>query len=287
MALLYYWRGDNYRRDLDHGVGFHLNQASPVLHTIDIGDSLWAFTRAADGRYVLAAELVVSARTRNPAGYRYGPYRVWGDLGRSRYFSSAAQPDITPVIRGLSIRAGGQVLGHAFQGHSAVRRLAAEDHRFLAAYALGLPAEPRARLLPEEQLEATLISGNAHLVSRLLGTEESGIGEERRRYLAEGAVRRNRDLVLQLRDTYDGACQICGWCPRTRYGQDVCEGHHLRWLSRGGDDTLSNLALLCPNHHRAIHRCDAPFDFASMAFLFGCHAEPLASLRHELSEATP
>ena len=34
MNLLYFWRGDNYRRDLDHGVGFHLNQASPLLHQI-------------------------------------------------------------------------------------------------------------------------------------------------------------------------------------------------------------------------------------------------------------
>jgi hypothetical protein len=45
MHLLYYWRGNNYRRDLDHGVGFHLNQANRLLHQIDIGESLWAFTR--------------------------------------------------------------------------------------------------------------------------------------------------------------------------------------------------------------------------------------------------
>jgi hypothetical protein len=30
MPLLYYWRGDNYRRDLDMGAGYHLNQANPV-----------------------------------------------------------------------------------------------------------------------------------------------------------------------------------------------------------------------------------------------------------------
>ena len=87
VHLLYFWRGDNYRRDLDYGVGFHLNQANPLLHQIGIGESLWAFTRNTDGRYVLAAELVISAKTMNPRGYRYGPYRVWGDLTRSRYFS--------------------------------------------------------------------------------------------------------------------------------------------------------------------------------------------------------
>jgi 5-methylcytosine-specific restriction protein A len=50
MHLLYFWRGDNYHRDLDHGVGFHLNQGNPLLHEIDLGESLWAFTRNPDGR---------------------------------------------------------------------------------------------------------------------------------------------------------------------------------------------------------------------------------------------
>jgi hypothetical protein len=59
--------------------GFHLNQASPLLHQIGIGNSLWAFTRRSDHRYALAAELVISAKTMNPHGFRYGPYRVWGD----------------------------------------------------------------------------------------------------------------------------------------------------------------------------------------------------------------
>lgn len=65
MPLLYYWRGDNYRRDLDLGAGYHLNQGSPRLHDIELGDSLWAFTRLENGRYVLAAELVVRAKTFN------------------------------------------------------------------------------------------------------------------------------------------------------------------------------------------------------------------------------
>jgi hypothetical protein len=60
-------------------VGFHLNQANILLHQISIGDSILAFTRKLDGRYALAAELVVSAKTMNPRRFRYGPYRVWGD----------------------------------------------------------------------------------------------------------------------------------------------------------------------------------------------------------------
>ena len=83
VHLLYYWRGDNYRRNLDHGVGFHPNHANPLLREIGVGDSLWAFTRRSDGRDAMAAELVVLAKTMNPKGYRYGPHRVWGDLRQS------------------------------------------------------------------------------------------------------------------------------------------------------------------------------------------------------------
>jgi 5-methylcytosine-specific restriction enzyme A len=123
VHLVYYWRGDNYKRDLDHGVGFHLNQGNPLLHEIDVGESLWAFTRRADGRYAIAAELVVSAKTMNPKGFRYGPYRVWGDLGRSRYFNINDQPDISTLIRSLGVEANAAVLGRSLQGRAAVRPL--------------------------------------------------------------------------------------------------------------------------------------------------------------------
>jgi hypothetical protein len=283
MPLLYYWRGDNYRHDLDFGVGYHLNQKNPLLHAVDRGDSLWAFTRRIDGAYVVAAELVVSAKTLNPRGYRYGPFRLWGDLTRSRYLSVAGQPDITMLIRSLSIKAGGDVLGRAFQGNAAVRQLAEPDHRVLAAYTLGLPLEPRARLIPEERLEALLLAGDEQAVARLLRDEPSGLAENRRRYLSTDAPRRDREHVVKLREMYDGACQICRWAPRASYSADICEAHHVRWLSRGGIDELSNLVLLCPNHHRAVHRCDAPFDFGRVGFVFPQMVEALSEQRHTLA----
>ena len=282
MHLLYYWRGDNYRRDLDHGVGFHLNQGNPLLHQIQIGQSLWAFTRRTDGRYSLAAELVISAKTMNPKGYRYGPYRVWGDLRRSRYFSIDGQPDVSMLIRSLDIGAKAAVLGSSFQGRAAVRALGGAGHARLLASAERLPPEPRARLLPEERLEALLLSGDEDAVSRLLQDEPAGIAAERRRYLLTEVVKRDRDLVEQLREIYLGECQICGWAPRRNYGAELCEAHHIRWLSRGGSDDLGNLVLICPNHHRAIHRCDAPFDFARNAFVFGTMSEAVQKLEHAI-----
>jgi hypothetical protein len=284
MPLLYYWRGDNYKRDLDHGVGFHLNQASSVLHEIAIGEPLWAFTRTGRGRYVLAAELVASAKTRNPPSYRYGPYRLWGDLRRSRYFAVDEQPDITTLIKSLSIPAAGDVLGRAFQGFAAVRRISSDDSKTLARYATRLPLEPRARLLPEERLEALLLAGDEEAVASLLQAEPAGIADARKRYLLASSTQRDRRLVEDLRSVYSGECQICSWSPRRVYGAELCEGHHVHWLSRGGPDDVSNMVLLCPNHHRAVHRCDAPFDYEANGFVFpGGHIEALSHIAHKLA----
>ncbi len=67
--MLYYWRGDTYRHDLDRGAVYSLSQGTPVLHDISIGDSLWAFIQREDGAYVLAAELMAKAVTRSRPGH--------------------------------------------------------------------------------------------------------------------------------------------------------------------------------------------------------------------------
>ena len=282
MPLLYHWVGRNYRRDLDWGAGYHLNQSNPLLHQIDQGDSLWAFTRTPAGIYVLAAELVVRAKTRNPRKYRYGEYRLWGDLKQSRYFRTEGQPDISALIRRLSVKANSPVIGRSFQGHAAVRHLTPADHQVLTEYARHLHLEPRARLLPEEALEARLLLGNPDAVRGLIRDEHPGIAAERRRYLLEQAPRRNPHHVKELRKLYEGVCQLCEWNPKSLYRRDLCEAHHVHWLSRGGDDALHNLVLICPNHHRAIHRTDAPFDWTDTSFVFPRKRERVQVFRHEL-----
>ena len=282
MPLLYHWVGTNYRRDLDWGAGYHLNQSNPLLHEIDLGDSLWAFTRTPKGSYVLATELVVRAKTKNPRGYHYGTFRLWGDLTLSRYFRTEGQPDISELISRLSVKANAPVIGRSFQGHAAVRRLTPADHQLLVEYARHLPREPRARLLPEEELEARILLGDPVAVSGLITAEAPGIADERRRYLFEQAPQRNPQHVKELRKLYEGRCQLCGWNPKSRYRHDLCEAHHVHWLSRGGHDALYNMLLVCPNHHRAIHRTDAPFDWADASFVFPQNREPVKISRHEL-----
>ena len=232
--------------------------------------------------YVVAAELIAKAKTLNQPNFRYGRYRVWGDLVSSRYFAAEGQPDITALIRSLSLRAGGDVLGRAFQGRAAVREISKRDHELLRAYASKLPSEPRARLIPEERLEALLLVGDEAAVERLVIAEGIGLADERRRYLYRQAGRRDARLYEDLRTLYRGVCQVSGWDPRREYGVDLCEAHHVRWLSRGGKDHISNMVLVAPNVHRALHRLDAPFDFSRTAFIMPGGEISLRLTKHEL-----
>ncbi|MBA2668812.1 MAG: HNH endonuclease [Gemmatimonadetes bacterium] len=280
MPLLYYWHPKNHRRDLDYGAGYHLNQKNHLLHQVDFGDSLWAFTRTADARYVLAAELVVRAKTHNRPGFKYGPYRVWGDLKLSRYFQVQGQPSVEQIIRSLSVTTRAAHLGQSFQGLRAVKPLSIADHQVLVEAARDLPLEPRARILPEERLEAALLLGDREAVYQLIREENPGVARERQRYLYQAAPVRNRSLAEQLHELYDGRCQVCEWNPRDEYGRNLCHAHHIQWLSRGGADDIDNLVLICPNHHSAVHSCDAPLDFRAGWFDFGSHTERLRLNSH-------
>ena len=281
MTLLYYWRPDNYERDRRFGFGFHLNQNSPAMESGEPGRSLWAFTRRRrDSQYVLAAELIIRAITRNPPNYRYGRWRAWGDLERSRYFDVGACPRVDPIIRNLGLRASARRLGQSFQGHAAVRPLADDAHQLLAEYSRELPVLAHAEIYPEDEFEARLVHGES--VQHLLGRERPATENQRIQYLYETVdVQRARRHVKELQAIYGGRCQICLYNPQDTYGHKTCHGHHIQWLSRGGDDELENMALVCPNHHAAIHRDDAPFDYGDLAFVYSNGLrEPLKANEH-------
>lgn len=284
MNVLYYWRPDNYRQDAKFGFGYHLNQNSPALARMAPGETVWAFTRDVLGRYVLAAALVVRAVTRNSPRYRYGRYRVWGDLERTRYFELAAAPDAQQLIRSLAISARAEILAQSFQGHGAVRPLDLADHQLLSAFAADLPVLPRVEIYPEDEFEARLVLGSS--VRELLSKDSGEAYSARMRYLYETVdVRRARRHVEWLQKRYAGRCQICRYDPHERYGRRLCHGHHIEWLSRGGADKLDNMVLICPNHHAAVHQDDAAFNFTDFTFRFSNGLAERLKLNHHLQPA--
>jgi 5-methylcytosine-specific restriction protein A len=267
VNILYYWRPDNYRRDWRFGFGYHLNQDSPALARASRGDTIWAFTRDRLGRYVLAAALVVRALTRNSRGYRYGRYRVWGDLDSTRYFDIDRSPGAEELIRHLKVKAQAEKLGRSFQGGSAVRPLDSADHQLLMQFAADLPVLKQVGIYPEDEFEARLHLGQRARESLLKEATERNAA--RVQYLFETVdVARARRHVRWLQNAYGGRCQICLFNPRQRYDRGLCHGHHIQWLSRGGEDEIDNMVLICPNHHAAVHHADAVFDYADLTFRF-------------------
>src|SRR5438552_9853946 len=69
-----------------------------------------------------------------------------------------------------------------------------------------------------------------------------------RRLMASGA--RTRTIPPALRRALDHRDQGCRF---PGCGLRFTQGHHLRHWAHGGPTTLSNLALLCRRHHRAVH----------------------------------
>lgn len=282
--VLYYWRPDNYARDRRFGFGYHLNQNSPALAGLAWGETIWAFTRDRVGRYVLAAALVVKSVTRNPPNYRYGRYRVWGDLERTRYFDIDVGPGAEELVRHLRVTTRADILAQSFQGHRAVKPLVESDHRLLMEFARDLPVLEQVRIYPEDEFEARLLLG--HDARGAIVRESSTEYGMRLRYLFETVdVTRVRRHVERLQQVYAGQCQICLFDPRDRYGRNLCHGHHIHWLSRGGDDAFENLVLVCPNHHAAVHQDDATFDYEDLAFRFSNGLVEPIELNHHLERA--
>lgn len=82
--------------------------------------------------------------------------------------------------------------------------------------------------------------------------------EGRKRYVTHLLAERNGTLIAWLKSVTEHVCDICGENPSDRYEVAVIDAHHRTPLSAWADDhevTPDDIALVCPNCHRAIHAC--------------------------------
>jgi 5-methylcytosine-specific restriction protein A len=66
---------------------------------------------------------------------------------------------------------------------------------------------------------------------------------------------RSPSVVAWVLEAAAGDCESCSLpAPfMSASGIPYLEVHHVRWLSRGGSDTVTNAVALCPNCHRRFH----------------------------------
>lgn len=121
------------------------------------------------------------------------------------------------------------------------------------------PAGPSLKVLktygPEEveQQKAREMS-DVELAKRVASVQtKSG-----RRLATTKYYHRDQYVAEYARRRAAGRCGLCRkWAPfRDKNGKPFLETHHLVWLSRGGEDSTSNVAALCPNCHRHMHILD-------------------------------
>lgn len=290
MDAIAIWNYSNYRNDLDAGAGFHFNSNQSRLHTaLNIGDSLWLVTRiVANGRneYRLAARLVIRAKTINAPSYKYGSYRVWGDVETSSYYriDESSEQDVFELLRLLPMESGSladRTRSNLFQAMQTLRCIPAKSSQLLESFVAQLPLELRAyQVVDEPKLEKAYAADNPHQLENLL--QEQGIGyADSTKAEIKQSYERNRKLVKTLHELYHGRCQVTGHDSPLLYGVPTAEAHHVVYRSRGGADELEYLVLVSPNLHTAIHAANATFDYAKLAFVFpNGRVEPLVLNTH-------
>jgi hypothetical protein len=79
-----------------------------------------------------------------------------------------------------------------------------------------------------------------------------------------------RDSLLaeSLKSIYDHRCQVCGMNFKIKYEEPFSETHHIEPLSQGGLDISKNIIVICPNHHRIIHKTNAESDRAKLLYKY-------------------
>lgn len=61
-------------------------------------------------------------------------------------------------------------------------------------------------------------------------------------------------IISQLKRLYQGRCQLCGSAPFAHFDVDICEAHHIDHFASSQNNDAANIIILCPNHHRLIHK---------------------------------
>jgi len=82
-------------------------------------------------------------------------------------------------------------------------------------------------------------------------------------------VRRlDRAIGESLKLFYNYRCQICGDNFAIKYNCLIAEAHHISFFVSSLNNDASNITVLCPNHHRVIHKANPTFKRENLSFVY-------------------
>lgn len=91
----------------------------------------------------------------------------------------------------------------------------------------------------------------------------------------------NMEIIKDLKKLYNNSCQICGKPFGSEYGDVVIEGHHIIYFSVSENNDADNILIVCPNHHRIIHKLNPIFDRETLTYIYpNGYKETLKTNKH-------
>ena len=93
----------------------------------------------------------------------------------------------------------------------------------------------------------------------------------------------NRAIGDNLKMLYEYKCQICGDNFGKRYDAHIVESHHINPFVVSINNDAANQIIICPNHHRVIHRAEPVFDRGRLLFVYKNGVEERLLLNKHLS----
>ena len=83
-------------------------------------------------------------------------------------------------------------------------------------------------------------------------------------------IKRNVNLIREIKRIYQCKCQICGVAIELGQGLLYAEVHHIKPLGRphSGPDVLENVICVCPNHHVQLDNGAIKLDKLQLALLY-------------------
>ena len=84
------------------------------------------------------------------------------------------------------------------------------------------------------------------------------VGKANKRETVVTTYQRNPKIAELAKIMAKGNCRLCGKRGpfKDSFGRPFLETHHVKWLSKGGKDSIDNIVALCPNCHRKMHCLD-------------------------------
>ena len=92
----------------------------------------------------------------------------------------------------------------------------------------------------------------------------------------------NPTIIRQIKNLYKGNCQLCGCKPFAGATCDLTEVHHIQYFATSHNNNASNLIVLCPNHHRLIHKLNPQYDADNQRYIYPDGSEEQLKINYHL-----